>query len=141
MDKDHTVYEAEAVGITLAAKLLLSEPNPQKLIHILVDNQAAIKSGERTKSKPGHYILHKLRRIIREACRKHNLKRNDIVISWVPGHEGIQGNGRGDEEARKAAENPLQNSATKRLPLYLRTTPLPSSLPALKCAHRELSKE
>lgn len=41
---DHTVYEAEAVGLTLATQLLSMEDDITFPVSIFVDNQATIKS-------------------------------------------------------------------------------------------------
>jgi hypothetical protein len=43
-EREHTVYEAEAVGMTLVTQLLLTEMDLDLPINIFVDNQAAIKS-------------------------------------------------------------------------------------------------
>jgi hypothetical protein len=45
-EDEHTVYEAEEVGLTLAAKLISTEPNLTFPLSISIDNQAALKSGE-----------------------------------------------------------------------------------------------
>jgi hypothetical protein len=51
-EEEHTIFEAEEVGLTLVAKLISSERNLHSPISILVDNQAFIQSGKR-----GHRIL------------------------------------------------------------------------------------
>ncbi|KAF8548299.1 hypothetical protein OG21DRAFT_1423306, partial [Imleria badia] len=56
-DNQHTVYEAEAVGLTLAAHLLLTQSNLVLPINTFIDNQAAIKSGDVFLSKSGHYLI------------------------------------------------------------------------------------
>lgn len=106
----------------------------------MVDNQAAIRSGESPSTKPGHYILHYLHRIIRDVRRKHQLNKDQITIRWIPGHAGVQGNEQADEEARGAAASATNNSPSRSLPKYIRTNPLPSSVTALKQAYKETSK-
>jgi len=46
----HTVFETEAVGLILAAHLLLTRPETSFPAMILVDNQAVIRSGENLSS-------------------------------------------------------------------------------------------
>lgn len=55
-DEEHTVYEAEILGLTLAAQLLLTERNVEYPASILLDNQVAIQCGE-AKSKEGSGYL------------------------------------------------------------------------------------
>lgn len=89
--KEYTIYEANsAVGLMLVAKLLLFLPSVENEATILIDNQAALKLGERPTMKPGHYILHFLQRLIHDVKCKHNLIKNQINICWIPGYKGIQ---------------------------------------------------
>ena len=59
-DNEHTIYGAEAVGLTLVAQLLLREMGLDLPINIFVDNQAAIKSGDVFSSKSGHDLIDRL---------------------------------------------------------------------------------
>lgn len=60
----HTVFEAEAVAMVLAAHLLDTRDEITYPVTILVDNQAAIRSNERPTAKPGHYLLMLFRTMI-----------------------------------------------------------------------------
>ena len=82
---DHMVFEAEVVGLILAAKLIHSTPEITLPINIFVDNQTIIISSRCPKSKPGHYILEKLRRLLLGIYRNHDITHKDICVSWVPG--------------------------------------------------------
>ncbi|KAF9521911.1 hypothetical protein CPB83DRAFT_751457, partial [Crepidotus variabilis] len=55
-------------------------------------------------------------------------------VVWTPGHEGLVGNERADEEARKASEE--GSSRERLLPKYIRK-PLPHSQAAVKAAYRK----
>jgi len=70
---EHTVYEAEAVGLTLAAHLLNSELDLTTPVDIYVDNQATIKSGEVFTTKLGHYLMDHFTRLIKQVQHTHNL--------------------------------------------------------------------
>lgn len=130
-EKEHTVYEAEAIGMSLAAQLLLTERELELPINIFVDNQAAIKSGDVSISKPGYYLIEHFSRLIRAIRKKHQCTSEDITVRWVTGHKDIEGNEKADVEAKKAADNIRNTSARKRLPHFLREDRLPLSILAL----------
>ncbi|KIJ58963.1 hypothetical protein HYDPIDRAFT_50490, partial [Hydnomerulius pinastri MD-312] len=129
---EHTVYEAEAVGLTLAAQLLTTERDLALPAAIYVDNQAAIKSGDVFNTKPGHYLIDHFRSAISRLRKNTRCRADDITVSWISGHDGVEGNEKADDEAKKAAKG--DSSSRARLPSYLRKGPLPLSVSALKQA-------
>ena len=72
--KQHTIYKSEAVGLILAANLLLDELDIFKPISIFINNQAAIKSSDVFQTKPGHYLLDNFRASIKQVKKAHNLR-------------------------------------------------------------------
>jgi ribonuclease HI len=54
-----------------------------------------------------------------------------VKFIWTPGHEGIEGNERADEEAKRAAEQ--GSNARKDLPPFVRRKLLPISISATRC--------
>jgi hypothetical protein len=52
-EEEHTVFEAEEVGLTLAAQLLATEHNPVFPVSISVENKASIYTGESFQLCPG----------------------------------------------------------------------------------------
>jgi hypothetical protein len=52
------------------------------------------------------------------------------MLTWTPGHEGIEGNERADKAAKSAASG--HSSEQKDLPVFLRRKPLPVSVSATK---------
>ena len=138
-DRHHTVYEAEIVGLTLAAKLLLTEEQPISPISIFIDNKAAIQSGASPSTTAGSYLIDKFSRLTRAIEKKFQGQGNEfqLTVRWIPGHKGVQGNELADEEAKRAAESPDNSSARRRLPKYLQTAPLPHSVSAIKQWHRK----
>ena len=117
--EDHTVFEAELVGLLLGLKLIekYSEGNITYLIG--VDNQAAIKALASKLNKPGHYLAAE---VLREAekLRKAAGKKYALTIRWTAGHSGIKGNEDVDTEAKKAAEG--HTTAIMDLPKILKKT-------------------
>ncbi|KAG2153822.1 hypothetical protein DEU56DRAFT_726253 [Suillus clintonianus] len=99
----HTVYEAEAVGLTLAARLLALEDDLTYPISIYVDNQATIKSGDMLSTKSGHYLIDNFRSSIKQLkkdSKDHNFK---ITIHWISGHD-----------SEPATEIPMQGSVAQQ---------------------------
>lgn len=134
------MFEAEAIGLTLAVKLLLLLPSkPQLPIHIFIDNQATARSSICLTSKRGHYILMKLCPLLHAVHHKFNITKDNIIITWAPSHKNIKGNKLANKEAQCAATHPSQSSHALHLPTYLCCL-LPSSVSALKQANRETSK-
>ena len=130
-DKEHTIFEAGAVGLMMAAYMLYAERDIELPIHIFIDNQAAIKSGDSLFSKPSHYLIDRLLRLIRAVKKKHSCTTEDIMVQWVTGHKDIQGNMLADKEAKRAATDLHSTSSIMRLPPYLRESSLPLSVSAL----------
>jgi hypothetical protein len=109
-----------------------------------VDSQAAIRAIQLTKPKPGHYIFNMLHKSL-EGVRNQHLGIK-IMVRWTPGHEGIEGNERADEEAKRVITE--GSSDQNMLPKPLKKT-LPHSKSALKwdyskklkvCMHRSYGK-
>ncbi|KAF8835921.1 hypothetical protein BDN67DRAFT_866062, partial [Paxillus ammoniavirescens] len=63
-----------------------------------------------------------------------------ITVTWILGHDGVEGKESGDKQAKLAAKNPRNNSPAQRLPLFLCKGILPSSVSALKQAQKDQLK-
>jgi ribonuclease HI len=99
-ESEHTVFEAELAGAAIAAKMLNTESSGRYTVAL--DNQAAIQTTRREKAIPGQYLVNAVHRQIHGVVEFQAGAR--VVMRWVPGHEGIEGNERADEEAKKAAK-------------------------------------
>jgi ribonuclease HI len=132
-EEEHTVFEAEEVGLTLAAKLISSERDLHFPISILVDNQASIQSGESFYSSPGSYLADKFRRMMNRIAKDN--RDFDITVRWIPGHSDVHGNEEADKQAKRAAESRMNDSSRQLLPHYLQREALPLSISALKQMH------
>lgn len=135
-DEEHTVYEAELVGMNLAMELLRTERRRVGGAALGVENQAALRSTTIGRPRPGHYLVRELDKAVK-AVRK---ARPAIHLKghWTPGHSGIAGNEMGDEEAKRAAAG--DSSAKKDLRKTFQKK-LPHSVSARKQAYRRHSEE
>ncbi|KZP19229.1 hypothetical protein FIBSPDRAFT_892819 [Athelia psychrophila] len=124
------------------------------------DNQAVLRGLTNQSSNSGHYLLDNIHdleerlhakqdNIIRAAertlARRNNerwtTKRRGVVdlqLHWVPGHRDFGPNERADQEAKMAAQK--LSSPRGELPACLRKTALPTSVAALRQAHKEQLK-
>ena len=130
----HTVYEAELVGITLAAHLLKAERCGQ-VAKIGVDSQAAMDALNLNRPAPSHYLVDEARKLLNAVKVQHPATK--LLVRWIPGHMGIEGNEMADSEAKKAAMG--SGSPPHTLPSFLRN-PLPASSSATKRAFNESIK-
>ena len=149
---EHTVYEAEGVGLVMGLHLLkglsrqLTEPTV-----IGTDSQAALLALGNQKLHSGQYILdaihasaeqlhEKQDRLINRTERDRAIEAGvdwkgrkkgvvDLQFHWVPGHCNFAPNERADEEAKLAAQG--NSSDAKLLPSLLRKR-LPLSVSALR---------
>ena len=135
-DTEHTVFEAEAVGLILAARLLQSRNEATFPATIFVDNQAVIRSGAHPTAKPGHYLLLHFRKLVCHLQDEKDLENASINLNWIAGHADIEGNELADREAKLAALKKDKASPCRELPKLLRH-PLPFSTSAVKQAHED----
>ena len=151
-EKEHTVYEAEGIGIAMALHLLkvrnrqLTAP-----LSICSDSQALLKALSNQRPHAGHYILDRIHDFAESLHAKQDGLFNrserietlaegrawkgrtngviDLQLHWVPGHSGHERNEKADEEAKKAAQG--LSSEARLLPPFLRKR-LPASVSALR---------
>ncbi|OAX35507.1 hypothetical protein K503DRAFT_670526, partial [Rhizopogon vinicolor AM-OR11-026] len=130
-----TVFEVEEVGLTLAAKLIATEPRLIFPLSISIDNQASIQAGESFYTRPDSYLADRFHRMIQTTARRHD--NFELTIRWVLGRSDVRGNEEADKQAKLAAESRQKNSPPTKLPHYLRHGALPFSISALKEVHRK----
>jgi ribonuclease HI/exonuclease III len=128
-DSEHTVHEAELIGLLLGMHLIKTEKRTDTTCAIGIDNQAAIGTLQSDLRRPGQHIAREIIRLgeqIRKGRRRSKFK---LTIRWVAGHEGVEGNEMADLEAKAAARG--TQSDKRLLPPYLRRT-LPTNPNAVK---------
>ena len=91
-----TVFQAEVFTIMASIHESIARGYNGKTIKIFTDSQAALKALVTINSK---LVLQCL------GCLNELATYNSVQLVWVPGHEGILGNERTDELAKKGAVN------------------------------------
>lgn len=94
----HTVFEGEGAGGILALALLRKQRNIEGPVTIIMDSQPAIKATSNASPTPSHWIWDAWHAYAAVFAKKH--PRATVTIRWAPGHMGIEGNERADEEAK-----------------------------------------
>ena len=106
-----TVFQAETVAISAAANKLLNLEVKNMKIRFMVDSQSAIRA-------IGNFTTQNS--LVEES--KNSLNRlseeNEVIIQWIPGHEGHMGNEVADRLAKRGAEV-LHVGPEPRLPLTI----------------------
>ena len=131
---EHTVHEAELVGLILGLHLIRAIRIGDKRMAIGIDNQAVLKAFHSDLRSPGHHLAREALRLANIIQKRRGRTKHKLILRWVAGHEGIEGNEIADSEAKKAANG--MSSSKPALPVYLRKT-LPLNPAALRQHHNE----
>jgi len=107
----HTVFEAELLGLSLAAHLIKAEGHIWSAT-IGADSQATVLTTTHSRGTPGQYLTTGFHQQIAVVQHKH--PGIEIEVRWTLGHEGILGNERADAEAERAPEG--SSSKERQLP-------------------------
>ena len=126
---EHTMYEAEAVGVLLGLELLQHMKDVKKEM-IFLDNQGVIQAIRHCQPKSTQYILGQIHELANRVATPSRRRRIDLLISWISGRDGVRSNEEVDVEAKRAAAG--DNSQLSALPPLLEAKPLPYSLAAVQ---------
>ena len=94
-----TVFQAEVYAIYTCARICLKRNYRHAKIGIFSDSQAALLAITSTKCESK--LVWECIASLRELTAKHN----SIMLFWVPGHCGVEGNERADELARQGSSS------------------------------------
>ena len=133
----HTVYEAELVGMILGLHLIKTEKRNKTKCALNVDNQAALVAVKSEMNKSGHHLAAHVFDLAAKLKKSGRRGRFELTFRWTAGHVGIAGNEDADREAKLAAEG--EQSGKEELPTCLRKQ-LGYSLSAVRQAHNEKLK-
>ena len=125
-EEHHTVYEAELVGLTLAATLL-QQLDFLEDTTITIDNQAVITATTNHCSAPGQQLTDVFLTQMTEIARQH--QGVPIKIHCIPSHKIILGNKEADRLAKQAAK---QQGIVSSITPHILHSPLAHSKTACK---------
>jgi ribonuclease HI len=120
---DHTIYEAELVGLLLGMQLIKTERKGKVKCVLGADNQAVIKALQSELTNLGQHLAAEFLRLAgmvsknRKGKSRHSGDSYGLTVQWTVGHRGIKGN----EEADKAAKSAVQgeSSPPSSIPIYI----------------------
>ena len=133
----HTVYEAELVGMILGLHLIKTERRNTVRCILNVDNQAVLVAIKSKMSKSGQHLAANLHQIANKLHESKGNNRFRLTFCWTAGHVRIDGNEEADKLAKGAADG--ESSAKEALPVCLRKK-IGYSLSAVRQAHNERLK-
>jgi len=136
---EHTVHEAELVGLLLALHLIGTEKRGATTCSVAVDNQAVLKAFDSELRKPGHHLAQEILLIANRIQKRRSKRKYSLMLRWMVGHIGIPGNEKADREAKKAVDN--HTSDKEHLPPYLRKPLLINSSAVTRKCNDKLNGE
>ena len=138
-EAEHTVHEAELVGLMLAMHLIGTERRGATTCCIAIDNQAVLKVYNSTLRKPRHHLAREILDLAFRIRKRRSKRKYSLTLRWTAGHIGIPGNKKADSEAKRAAEG--LSSANELLPPYLRKPLLINPAAVTRKHNDDLKKE
>ena len=135
--EQHTVYEAELVGMIMGLHLIKTEKKNKTKCALSVDNQAALTAIKSKMNKSGQHLAADLLQLAKQLTKSKSRSKLKLTFRWSAGHVGIKGNEDADKEAKAAVEG--ESSDKKELPACLRKR-IGYSLSAIRQARNEKIK-
>jgi ribonuclease HI len=129
-DTEHTVPEAEGVGLVLGMELIRREYSAGRA-SIAADNVGSITRSMSIQVAPSQHIWEMMLKRWGMTKRKHTGLR--LTIRWIPGHEGVVGN----EEADRLVNMAVKKGSSRRNEL---PAPLRKGIPRSKAAAWRVNK-
>jgi ribonuclease HI len=114
----HTVYEAELVGMIMGLYLIKTEPRGKVKCSLSMDNQAALVAIKLEMNKSGQHLAANILQLAKQLLEWKGSSRFSLMFRWSAGHVGIAGNEDADKQAKAVADGESSDKMT--LPPCLR---------------------
>jgi ribonuclease HI len=108
LGKKLEIMDAKLAAVYQALQDLHNRGLQGKDIHVFIDSQAAIKRLQKISLTGGQKICYEIIMLCEMLLRQNN----KIYISWVPGHNEIQGNEHADRLAKAGLKRKAINPVT-----------------------------
>jgi ribonuclease HI len=102
--EQHTVYEAELVGMIMGLHLIKTERRNGVKCTLNIDNQAALVAIKSEMNKSGQHLTANLLQIAKQLHKRRGNGRFKLTFRWTAGHVGIARNEDADKEAKAVAD-------------------------------------
>lgn len=135
--KQHTVYEAELVGMIMSLYLLKMERRSRTKCSLSVDNHTALNAIKSKMNKSGQHLVARLLQLAKQLIEKQGSRKSRLTFRWSAGHIGIEGNEDADKVVKTAADG--ESSDKLDLPPCLRKM-IGHSLSAIQQTHNKTLK-
>ena len=102
--EQHTVYEAELVGMLMGLHLIRTERRSTVKCVLNMDNQAALVAIKTEMTKSGQHLAASILQLVKQLFKSKGSNKFRLTFRWSAGHVGIEGNKDADELAKNAAD-------------------------------------
>ena len=132
-ETDHTIYDAELVGILMAIHMIGQIP-ANATVAVFSNNQSTLQAITKPPDGPAGHIILYVNNVMRALSTRRPILTRNLRFHWISSHSGVHGNELADRAAKEAARG--ATSPDRDLPAAL-TAPFPRSSTAIWTAYKE----
>ena len=115
-ETDHTIYDAELVGILMAVHMVGQIP-ANATVAVFFDNRSTLQAITRPPDGPASHIVLHVNNAMRALSTRRPILTRNLRFHWISSHSGVCGNELADKAAKEAVKG--ATSPDHDLPLVL----------------------